>query len=69
MTFMTRKLSAQPGRLSDIVAGFRGDENGSTAIEYSLIVGLIFLVIVAAVTSFAGSTSQMYGDISTNLGN
>jgi len=69
MTFMTGKPSAQPRRLSDLVADFRDDESGSTAIEYSLIVGLIFLVIVAAVTNFANTTSDMYDDISTNLAN
>jgi pilus assembly protein Flp/PilA len=66
---MTGKLNALPGRVSDMVADFHDDDNGSTAIEYSLIVGLIFLVIVAAVTSFANTTSDMYGDISSSLGN
>jgi pilus assembly protein Flp/PilA len=69
MTFMTGKLSAQPCRLSDRIADFCDDESGSTAIEYSLIVGMIFLVIVAAVTNMANSTSVMYDDISTNLAN
>jgi len=69
MTFMIEKLSALPERASNMVADFHDDENGSTAIEYSLIVGLIFLVIVAAVTSFANTTSDMYGDISSGLGN
>lgn len=42
---------------------FARDESGATAIEYSLIVGLIFLAIAAAVNSFASSTSDMYGTI------
>ncbi len=69
MTFMTGKLSAQPCRLPDRIADFCDDESGSTAIEYSLIVALIFLVIAAAVTNFANTTSDMYDDISTNLVN
>ncbi len=69
MTVLTGKLSPQPSRLSDMVADFRNDENGATAIEYSLIVALIFLVIVAAVTNYTNSTSEMYDDISANLTN
>jgi pilus assembly protein Flp/PilA len=69
MTVLTGKLSAQPSCISDMVADFCNDESGSTAIEYSLIVALIFLAIVAAVTNFADSTSEMYDDISSNLVN
>ncbi|GJL95299.1 MAG: hypothetical protein DHS20C05_17040 [Hyphococcus sp.] len=46
---------------------FREDENGATAIEYSLIVGLIFLTIVSAVRSYSESTSEMYDEITTTL--
>ncbi len=67
MTFTTEKLSAQPSRISNMVADFRDDDSGATAIEYSLIVALIFLVIVAAVTNYTNSTSEMYDDISANL--
>ncbi len=33
--------------------GFCRDERGATAVEYGLIIALIFLVIVGAVTNFA----------------
>jgi pilus assembly protein Flp/PilA len=33
------------------IRAFMSDENGATVIEYALIAGLIFLVIVAAVGS------------------
>lgn len=46
---------------------FVSDESGATAIEYSLIVALIFLAIVAAVTSYSQSTSDMYGTIEDAL--
>jgi pilus assembly protein Flp/PilA len=69
MTFLTGKLSAHPSPLSDILADFRDDDSGATVIEYALIVALIFLAIVAAVTNYTNSTSQMYNDISTNLTN
>ena len=46
---------------------FAADEDGATAIEYSLIVALIFLAIVGAVRSFADSTNDMYSEISSTL--
>ena len=46
---------------------FVRDEDGATAIEYSLIVALIFLAIIAAVNSFASSTNDMYSEISSAL--
>jgi pilus assembly protein Flp/PilA len=46
---------------------FRKDENGATAIEYGLIVALIFIAIVAAINSYSSSTSQMYNTITTTL--
>ena len=36
---------------------FRRDETGATAIEYGLIVGLIFLVIVGALGAFGATGS------------
>lgn len=46
-----------------IIAAFLRCERGATAIEYSLIVGLIFLAIVAAVRNYTASTSDMYSTI------
>ncbi len=42
---------------------FAKDQRGATAIEYGLIVALIFLVIVTAVTSYTQSTSAVYNRI------
>jgi pilus assembly protein Flp/PilA len=50
------------------ILSFKRDESGATAIEYGLIVGLIFLVVVSAMTSFAGKMSTMYDLISTTIG-
>ncbi len=47
------------------IARFLKDESGATAIEYGLIVGLIFLVIVSAVTYYTDRTNAMYQKIST----
>jgi len=44
---------------------FRRDETGATAIEYGLIVALIFLAIVGGVTTFASNENIMYTKIST----
>jgi pilus assembly protein Flp/PilA len=46
---------------------FLADEDGATAIEYSLIASLIFLVIIGAVTAVATNTVGMWQTISDNL--
>jgi pilus assembly protein Flp/PilA len=40
-----------------------GCQSGATAIEYGLIAGLIFLVIVAAVTAVSTDMSDMYNTV------
>jgi len=49
------------------LCSFFRDESGATAIEYGLIVALIFLAIVTGVNTFATRTSTMYNKIETNL--
>ncbi len=39
------------------LARFRRDQRGATALEYGLIVALIFLVILSALTAFGASGS------------
>ena len=56
-------------RLSGWVNDFREDESGATAIEYGLIVSLIFIAIVASVRSFKNSASEMYGTIDAAMDN
>lgn len=41
-----------------------GCRSGATAIEYGLIVGMIFLVIVASVTLVSTDMSNMYNTVS-----
>lgn len=48
---------------------FAADESGATAIEYGLIVALIFVTIVAAVRGYVNSTSGMYSEISSAMQN
>jgi Flp pilus assembly pilin Flp len=40
--------------------GRRGDERGASAVEYALVTVLIAIVIIAAVTVFAGKTNGMF---------
>ncbi|MEO0399814.1 MAG: Flp family type IVb pilin [Pseudomonadota bacterium] len=49
--------------LKDAVIHFVDDERGETAIEYSLIIGLLFLAIVAGVRAYANETANMYDAI------
>lgn len=43
------------------------DEEGATAVEYGLIVGLIAVAIVAAVTLLAPALTDAFGNISGEL--
>lgn len=49
------------------LGSFVRDEDGATAIEYALIISLIFLVIVSAVTLFATNMTTMFGIINTAM--
>ena len=44
---------------------FLADQSGATAIEYGLIISLIFLVIVTALTTFGNHTSAIITNIGT----
>jgi pilus assembly protein Flp/PilA len=55
-------------RIQHLTRAFRRDENGATAVEYGLIVGLIAIVIVGAVTILGGTLKGMFEDINTEIG-
>jgi pilus assembly protein Flp/PilA len=46
---------------------FLQDQRGATAIEYGLIVSMIFLAIVAAISNFAGHTGGMFNKIANSM--
>ncbi len=48
-----------------MLSRFLKDQSGATAIEYALIVGMIFLVIVTAISAYTQRTSDLY----TRIGN
>ena len=43
------------------------DDRGATAIEYGLIVALIFIAIMGAIESFGATTISMWNNISTKV--
>ncbi|SEP58593.1 Flp family type IVb pilin [Arthrobacter sp. OV608] len=53
------------------VAGIKdrfSSEKGATATEYSLLVGLIALVIVAGVTLFGGNLNTFFSSLAVRVG-
>ena len=59
--------SARGETVNQIFAEFLRDESAATAIEYSLILGLVALVTVAAVTALAQSVDDMYSHVSSSV--
>lgn len=55
-------------RFLNKMATFWRDENGATAIEYGIIVGILAVIIIAAFTTFGGIITSTFADISTALG-
>lgn len=52
---------------NNLLGSFAADESGATAIEYGLIVALIFLAILTSVNTFASNTNVMYSEISSAM--
>lgn len=50
-----------------LISGFLRDDSGATAIEYGLIVALVFLAVVTSVNTFASNTNDMYSEIVSAL--
>ena len=48
-----------------LIRRFLKSDSGATAIEYGLIVAMIFLVIVGAVSLFAGKDTGTFDKVST----
>ena len=67
MMSMTVNMSSLRKRALLLTKRFRDDESGATAIEYGLIVSLIFLAIIAAMKSVGASNNEMYTMIETEI--
>ena len=50
-----------------LVKQWLADERGATAIEYGLIISLIFLVIVTSVTAFGNNTTALINRIASTI--
>lgn len=44
------------------ISRFMRDERGATALEYGIILALMFLVILTALTAFGGTGSGIFND-------
>jgi pilus assembly protein Flp/PilA len=44
------------------------DDEGATAVEYALLVGLIAVIIISSVTLLGGNIDAMFNDIASQLG-
>lgn len=54
--------------LATRVAARRADDEGATAVEYALLVGLIAVIIISSVTLLGGNIDAMFDDIANQLG-
>jgi pilus assembly protein Flp/PilA len=54
-------------RIAKFVRAFAANESGATAIEYGLIVSLIFLAIIVSVQAFSAATIAMYALITAAM--
>ncbi len=52
-----------------LIRNFARNHRGATAIEYSLIAGMIFLAIVSGVRLVGGATSNLFSNVSTQWSN
>jgi pilus assembly protein Flp/PilA len=46
---------------------FVDDNSGATAIEYAIMAGLIFLVIIGGVTTIGAKLTNVFTEVSTNI--
>lgn len=53
--------------VANFIRAFAANESGATAIEYGLIVSLIFLAIIASIQSVATATIAMYALITAAM--
>ncbi|MFI5936854.1 Flp family type IVb pilin [Actinoplanes sp. NPDC051494] len=44
------------------------DDDGATAVEYALLVGLIAVIIISSVTLLGGNIDAMFDDVANQLG-
>ena len=52
----------------NMIKDFLREEDGATAIEYALIVGLIAIAIIGALSLLGGNITTLFGKIAGELG-
>lgn len=50
-----------------LLSRFLADEKGATALEYGLIIALVFLVALAGITAFANAGSGVFNEAMNRL--
>jgi pilus assembly protein Flp/PilA len=51
-----------------VLRALMADEDGATMVEYSLVVGLISMLCIAAISSLGGKVSKMFSTIGNSIG-
>ncbi len=54
-------------KLSKFLNRLGGDASGATAVEYGLILSLIFLAMIGAVQGFGVAATDMWNDVSAKM--
>ncbi|MCO7728472.1 pilus assembly protein Flp/PilA [Ochrobactrum sp. J50] len=54
--------------MTKLIARFRKNESGATAIEYGLIAALIAVVIIGATTTLGTNIKTQFTEIATKIG-
>jgi Flp pilus assembly pilin Flp len=50
-----------------LIAGWRGDRRGVTAVEYAIIAGIMVVALVVSVPFIAPSITSIFNNVSTKL--
>lgn len=61
------ELTLGASRVVHFLKRLERDENGATAVEYGLILALIFLALMGAVEAFGQETIEMWNNISSKV--
>jgi pilus assembly protein Flp/PilA len=62
-----RELSGGASAMWTLFRNFVDDHSGATAIEYAIMAGLIFLVIIGGVTTIGSKLTNVFTEVSTNI--
>ncbi|SDY14124.1 pilus assembly protein Flp/PilA [Geodermatophilus africanus] len=68
LNLVTNPLATIVTLYSFVEERLKREEKGATAVEYGLMVGLIAVVIIAAVIALGGRLDELFRSIVTSLG-